>query len=74
MNTNIVIPTLHLFQILPKFQEESSRLMTVSPKPCKKEIVPSAISIKEKEDINYADIYQPGKNVNTNHALLQTPK
>ena len=34
----------------------------------------SAFPIKEEEEINYADIHQPGKNVDTNHALLQTPK
>lgn len=29
MNTNIIIPALHLFQISPKFQEKIKHLMTV---------------------------------------------
>ena len=47
--------------------------MTVPRKPRKKKIVPSAIPIKEEEEINYADIHQPGKDVDTNHAHLQIP-
>ena len=74
INTNIVILALHLFQILPKFQEEIRRLMTVPRKSCKKKVVPSAILIEKEEEINYADIHQPSKDIDTNHALLQTPK
>ena len=48
--------------------------MTVPGKPRKKKVVPSAISIEEEEEINYADIHQPGKVVDTNHVLLQIPK
>ena len=48
--------------------------MTVPGKPSKKKVIPSAISIEEEEEINYADIHQPGKDVDENHVLLQTPK
>ena len=48
--------------------------MTVSCKPHKKKIVLSVIPIEEEEEINYLDIHQPGKNVDTNHALFQIPK
>ena len=74
MNTNIVIPAVHLFQISPKFWKETRRLMTVLCKPRKKKIVLSNIPIEKEEEINYADIHQTGKDVDTNHALFQTPK
>ena len=48
--------------------------MTVPRKLRKKKIILSAIPIEEEEEINYVDIHQPGKDVDTNHALLQTPK
>ena len=74
MNINIVILTLHLFQILPKFREETRYLITVLRKFYKMKIVPSAILIEDKEEINHADIHQSGKDVDTNHALFQTLK
>ena len=37
---NIVIPTLHFFQISPRFCEETRRLMTVLSKLCKKKLCP----------------------------------
>ena len=46
----------------------------VPPKLHKKKVVPFPIPIGEEEEIHYADIHQPGKDVNTNHALFQTPK
>lgn len=71
MNTNIFIPALHLFQISPKFWEETRRLMIVPQKPCKKKVVLPAIPIIEEEEELYAEIHQPDKNtVDTNHALL----
>ena len=70
MNTNIVIPILHLFQISPKFREKTKHLMMVLCKPHKKKIVSSAIPIEEEEEIYYADIHQPSKDIDTNHALF----
>ncbi len=75
MNTNIVIPALHLFQISPKFREKTRRLMTVLRKPCKKKVVPPTISIIEEEEELYAKIHHPDQDIiDTNHLLLQTPK
>ena len=75
MNTNIIIPALHLFQISPKFREETRRLMTVPPKPRKKKVVPPAVPVIEEEEELYAEIHHPKRDtVDTNHALLQTPK
>ena len=75
MNTNIVIPALHLFQISPKFREETRRLMTVPRKPRKKKVVPPAVPIIEEEEELYAEVHHPNQDtVDTNHALLQTPK
>ena len=74
MNNNIVIPALYLFQILPKFREKSRHLMTVLHKPRRKKVIISAISIKEKAEIQYADIQQPSKNIDINNALLQIYK
>ena len=59
---------------MSKFQEKTRRLITVPRKSRKKKVVLSAILIEEKEEIHYADIHQPGKDVDTNHTLLQTPK
>ncbi len=75
MNTNIVIPALHLFQITPKFQEETRHLMTVLRKPRKKKVVPPSVPIIEEEEELYAEIHYPNEDiVNTNHAFLQTSK
>ena len=75
MNTNIVIPALHLFQISPKFREETRRLMTVPRKPRKKKVLPPSVPIVEEEEELFAKIDHLNKDtVETNHALLQTPK
>ena len=75
MNTNIVIPGLHLFQISPKFQEEKRRLMIVLRKPCKKKVLPPSVPIIQKEEELFAKIDHFNKDtVETNHALFQTPK
>lgn len=75
MNTNIVIPALHLFQISPKFREETRRLMTVPRKPRKKKVVSPTVPIIEEEEELYGKINHPNEEiVDTNHALLQTPK
>ena len=72
MKTNIVIPALHLFQISPKFREETRRLMTIPCKPHKKKVIPP---ILEEEKELYAGVdYLEQNTVNTNYALLQTPK
>lgn len=55
INTNIVIPALHLFQISSKFREKTRRLITVPHKPRKKKTVPSAVPMIEKEEL-FAEI------------------
>ena len=75
MNTNIVIPALHLFQISPKFREETRRLMTVPRKPRKKKITTPIIPIVEDEKELYVGInYSERDAVDTHHALIQTPR
>ena len=72
IKTNIVIPALHLFQISPKFREETRHFMTVSHKPCKKKVISP---ILEEEEELYAGVnYLKQDTVDTNHTLLQTPK
>ena len=53
IKTNIVIPALHLFQTLPKFREETRRLMTVPCQPRKKKVISLVV---EKEEELYAGI------------------
>ena len=75
MNTNIVIPVLHFFQIFPKFQEKTRRLITVPQKPYKKKVLPPFVPIIEEEEELFAKINHFNKNtVETNHGLLQTLK
>ena len=71
MNTNIVIPALHLFQISLKLQEKTRRLMTVPQKPYKKKVLPPSVSIIGEEKGLFAKIDHLNKDtVETNHALL----
>ena len=75
MNTNIVIPAIYLFQISSKFQKETRRLITVSQKPRKKKVVPSAILVIKEEEKLYTEIHHPKQDtIDTNHTLFQTPK
>ena len=72
MNTNIVVPALHLFQISPKFREGTRRLMTALQKRCKRRVVPFSVPIIEEEKELYVKMHHPNKDiVNTNHILLQ---
>ncbi len=49
--------------------------MTGFRKLCKKKVVLPTVPVIEKEKELYAEIYHPNEEiVNTNHALLQTPK
>ena len=75
INTNNVIPALHLYQISPKFQEKTSRLMAVSWKSRKKKITTSIIPIIEDKKKLYAGIdYLERNAVNTHHALIRILK
>ena len=75
MNTNIVIPALHLFQISPKFREETRRLMTVPRRPRKKKVIPPTTPSEDDENRPYVRAEKSNQNlIQTNHALVQTPK
>ena len=66
---------MHLFQISPKFWEETWRFMTVSRKPRKKKINTLIIPIVEDEKEPYIGIdYLERYAVDTYHALIQTLK
>ena len=53
MNTNIIISTLYLLQISPKFPEETRRLMTAPQRPYKKKVIPPTIPSKDDENKPY---------------------
>ena len=49
--------------------------MTVPRNPCKKKVLPPFVPIIEKEEELFAEINHLNKDIiETNHALLQTPK
>lgn len=74
MNTNIIIPVAYLFQILPKFCKEIRCLMTILHKPCKKKVMPLAVPIIKEEKLDTKIQYFNKNIVDTNYALLETPK
>ena len=74
MITNIVIPALHLFQILPKFSEETRRFITIPQRPHKKVIPPTNLSKDDKNRL-YIRAKKSNQNlVQTNHGLVLTLK
>lgn len=79
MKKNIIIPVLHLFEILPKFKEEIQCFQTILRKSCKKKGIPLIIEviplIIKKEGKLYTEIDDLSYDtITTNYALLQTPK
>lgn len=72
INTNIVITVLHFFQILPKFREETRRLMTVPRKPREKKILSLAFPFIEEEEEHYAKIHHNNNGLRAKFSLPVT--